>query len=270
MLDQPLSKNIATAEESKKVFVGDGSLEIRLLIESLVAPGRTKPKRKGRPKKTDWQPYVDAWKQRREAYESINKTPLFVTPTLLKREEEEMAEIAPLTAGPFSRRAVSLIIGDIAHRVLQNWDFTGDGRDFEGELRSHMDRWLPEESRQDRAVIQSELKEIFHHFFGSATYAELKKTRILGREVPLLMPWDGQIMEGVIDLIYERDGLLYLADYKTDRITEEELTQTAERYHQQAQIYSLAARQSLNRDVAAFKLIFLRLGEAVEITPEKK
>ena len=26
-------------------------------------------------------------------------------------------------------------------------------------------------------------------------------------------------MEGVIDLIYEKNGLLYLADYKTDRIT---------------------------------------------------
>ena len=32
------------------------------------------------------------------------------------------------------------------------------------------------------------------------------------------MPWNGQIMEGVIDLIYEKNGLLYLADYKTDRI----------------------------------------------------
>jgi len=270
MLDQPLSENIASAEESKKVFVGNGSLEIRLLSESLVAPGRSKSKPKGRRKKPHWQPYVDAWRQRRETYASITETPLFVTPTLFKRQEEELAETTQLAWGPLSRRAASLIVGDIAHRVLQNWDFTGDGRDYDDQLQSHLDHWLPEESRQDRAVIQSELKEIFHHFFGSATYAELKKTRILGREVPLLMPWDGQIMEGVIDLIYERDGLLYLADYKTDRITEEELTQTAERYHQQAQIYSLAARQSLNRDVAAFKLIFLRLGEAVEITPEKK
>ena len=59
------------------------------------------------------------------------------------------------------------------------------------------------------------------------------------------MPWNGQIMEGVIDLIYEHDGLLYLADYKTDRIAREELTQGAGRYRQQAQIYSRAARESL-------------------------
>jgi ATP-dependent helicase/nuclease subunit A len=79
------------------------------------------------------------------------------------------------------------------------------------------------------------------------------------------MPWDGQVMEGVIDLIYERQGLLYLADYKTDRIEHEELPQAARRYHQQVRVYSRAAHESLGRRVTAFKLIFLRLGEAVAV-----
>jgi ATP-dependent exoDNAse (exonuclease V) beta subunit len=82
------------------------------------------------------------------------------------------------------------------------------------------------------------------------------------------MPWDGQIMEGVIDLIYERDGLLYLADYKTDTIGREELSEGATLYHHQAHIYCAAVRQSLRREVARFKLIFLRLGEVIEIIPE--
>jgi ATP-dependent exoDNAse (exonuclease V) beta subunit len=72
-------------------------------------------------------------------------------------------------------------------------------------------------------------------------------------------------MEGVIDLIYERKGLLYLADYKTDRIEAKDLRLSAEPYRQQAEIYSEAARRSLKREVAAFKLIFLRLGDAVEV-----
>jgi ATP-dependent exoDNAse (exonuclease V) beta subunit len=90
--------------------------------------------------------------------------------------------------------------------------------------------------------------------------------------VPLLMPWNGQIMEGVIDLIYERNGLLYLADYKTDRIEAKDLRLGAERYRRQAEIYSEAARRSLKREVAAFKLIFLRLGETVEVDfhPDKE
>jgi hypothetical protein len=46
----------------------------------------------------------------------------------------------------------------------------------------------------------------------------------------------------------------------------------AERYRQQAEIYSEAARRSLKREVAAFKLIFLRLGETVEVdfNPDKE
>jgi ATP-dependent exoDNAse (exonuclease V) beta subunit len=84
----------------------------------------------------------------------------------------------------------------------------------------------------------------------------------------LLMPWEGQIMEGVIDLVYEHKGLLYLADYKTDRIAGEELAQATARYREQAQIYSQAARQSLQREVTAFKVIFLQLGEAVRVPLE--
>ena len=72
-------------------------------------------------------------------------------------------------------------------------------------------------------------------------------------------------MEGVIDVIYERDRLLYLADYKTDRISRNELSKGADRYRQQAEVYTRAAVQGLRREVAAFKVIFLRLGEAVDV-----
>jgi ATP-dependent helicase/nuclease subunit A len=131
-----------------------------------------------------------------------------------------------------------------------------------------LDQWLPRHLRTKRAQIHADLTEIFSVFFGSKIYSELVSSRILGREVPLLMPWDGQIMEGVIDLIYEHDGLLYLADYKTDRIARKDLTERAARYRQQAQIYSRAARQSLQREVAAFKVIFLGLGEAIRVPPD--
>ncbi|HVR16824.1 MAG TPA: PD-(D/E)XK nuclease family protein, partial [Candidatus Limnocylindrales bacterium] len=111
--------------------------------------------------------------------------------------------------------------------------------------------------------------DIFQAFFRSKVYAELTSARILGREVPLLMPWNGQIMEGVIDVIYEKNGLLYLADYKTDRITKHQLIEGAARYSRQAEIYSRAVKQSLGRELAAFKIIFLRLGEAVEFGADK-
>jgi ATP-dependent exoDNAse (exonuclease V) beta subunit len=158
-----------------------------------------------------------------------------------------------------------LLTGELAHRCLEEWNFSDDPAGFQAGLGPFLERWVKLESNENRERLRQELEEIFDLFFSSTAYRELSSARILGREVPLLIPWDGGIMEGVIDLLYEKEGLLYLADYKTDRITPEELPRTAESYHHQVRIYSEAARQSLHRDVAGFKLIFLRLGRAVEL-----
>jgi ATP-dependent helicase/nuclease subunit A len=269
MLDEPFQENLAAAEESRNVAIGNGSIELRLVEESLSAPGGTKRNRRKADANPNWQPYVEAWARRKNIYESAIKSPVFVTPTLLKRQEEEIAEAGRPKTRLLSTRTPAMLVGELAHRFLETWDFAQDGKEFSSRIGSFLDHWLPSELRPERESIQEDLAEIFGDFFGSKIYAELAGSQILGREVPLLMPWDGQIMEGVIDLIYEHDGLLYLADYKTDRIAREELTQGAKRYGRQAQVYSRAARQSLEREVAAFKVIFLRLGEAVRVSPDE-
>ncbi len=72
-------------------------------------------------------------------------------------------------------------------------------------------------------------------------------------------------MEGVIDVLYEKEGNLYLADYKTDHVQRKDLSSVMEHYYHQAEIYSEAVCRSLQRDVKGFKLIFLRLGEAIQV-----
>jgi len=269
ILDEALQDHITGAEQSTVVEIGPAKLEIQIVEASLTAPGRAKSQNPTE-KKRNWQPYVDTWARRRSAYEAAIKTPVFVTPTLLKQQEQEMAE----TANPMPRfsysRTPSMLVGELAHRFLEAWDFTQRVKDFDNCVGAFLDQWLPPEFRQQRAGVHADLAEVFRGFLSSKIYSELATSQILGREVPLLLPWDGQVMEGVIDLVYEHDGLLYLADYKTDRIAREDLTQGAERYRQQAHIYSRAARQSLQREVAAFKVIFLRLGEAVLVSPDAK
>lgn len=265
MLDETFQENIATATVSRNVVVGSGSVELRVVSESLGAPGRAKSNHRKIAKKPNWQPYVNAWARRRSTYESTIKKPVFVTPTSLKRQEEEMAEAGRQRTNLSYSRTPSMVVGELAHRFLEGWNFAQGVESFGDRMGPLLDQWLPQELRQERERIHADLAEIFGCFFGSRIYSELATSQILGREVPLLMPWDGQIMEGVIDLIYEHNDLLYLADYKTDRIAREELAQGAARYRQQAQVYSRAARQSLQREVAAFKVIFLRLGEAVPV-----
>ncbi|HEY2919310.1 MAG TPA: UvrD-helicase domain-containing protein [Candidatus Binatia bacterium] len=268
MLDDSLSEDIESVESTKTVRVGNGIVEIQAISQSLAAPGRGRSKFKSGKKNPSWRLFIETWTGRRDRYESFLNKPLFVTPTLLMRQEEESTEAIQHSPHARLQRSLALLVGDLAHRYLQQWNFDADTESDHTQLGDFVDRSLPDEMRRDRKKILCELEEIFGAFFRSKIYAELAGARILGREVPLLMPWDGQIMEGVIDVIYERDGLLYLADYKTDTIGREELSKGATLYHHQADIYCEAARQSLRREIARFKLIFLRLGEVVDIVPE--
>ena len=268
MLDEQLNGNIEAADSSKIVSLGNGRIDIEVISQGLTAPGKTAGK--SRPsQKRNWQPFLDAWAKRRARYDAALIQPPFLTPTWFKQRDEESTEPPPGVSHRLLERTPALRIGELAHVFLQSWDFTAGTNRFREHLKALAEHSLLEQTEQARGQIEAELEAIFHGFFRSPVYGELAGARILGREVPLLMPWNGQVMEGVIDVIYERSGLLYLADYKTDRIEKKNLSQAATRYRQQAEIYSQAVRQSLGREPAAFKIIFLRLGEAVEIAGEE-
>ena len=72
-------------------------------------------------------------------------------------------------------------------------------------------------------------------------------------------------MEGVIDLIYRLDGRTWIADYKTDQVTESEAPARASRYSQQAAIYREAAIRCLGLSQVSFQFLFLRAGVSVEV-----
>jgi len=163
----------------------------------------------------------------------------------------------------------ALLIGELAHRFLQRWDFSQAPQSFPERLLPFLDHSHDAHDDHDRMAVQRELEEIFHVFFNSSAYEELKSSHILGREIPLLIPWGEQIMEGVMDVLYEKDGELYVADYKTDRVQGRDLSQVVQPYRHQAQIYSEAVRRCVQRDVAGFKIFLLRLGEAIPIGVEK-
>jgi ATP-dependent helicase/nuclease subunit A len=265
MVGAALGTEIDGISESRVLFVGEGELDIQVVTENLAAPGRLESTAKHPGKKRNWRPYVDLWKRRRNAFEIASRSPVFLTPTLLKQREQELSEATEPSLPITGERTPAMLVGDLAHRFLQSWNFASNPGAFRAPLEALVARWLPREHQKQLTAIQNELDDIFVPFFASKAYADLATARILGREVPLLLPWDGNIMEGVIDVIFERNGLLYLADYKTDRTSRNELARHAQVYHQQAEIYTRAAQESLRRNVAAFKLIFLRLGEAFEV-----
>jgi ATP-dependent helicase/nuclease subunit A len=100
----------------------------------------------------------------------------------------------------------------------------------------------------------------------SDAYRTIQRATILGREIPYVIPWEeGQVMEGVIDVIYRLDERLWIADYKTDQIPADEAPARAQRYAHQARIYRAAVERCLSESVGGFHFIFLRPGITVEI-----
>jgi ATP-dependent helicase/nuclease subunit A len=270
MLEKSVEK-LPSLPTAGTLQVGRGTIEFQTVREAQEAPKRPRKisGKDDRVADTDWSGFAEQWRLRTERFVAAREKPFFVSPTSLKKREIELSELFEREP-KFAARSDALLIGTLAHAFLEERDFARGQENLEEDLIRYVDERPDQILGCSRAAVLDELREIFRVFFRSDVFAELSSANILGREVPFLIPWNDQIMEGVIDLIYEHNGLLYLADYKTDRVAKGDLTQGAERYRQQAEIYRQAARQSLRREVASFKVIFLRLGEAIEIVPNSK
>jgi ATP-dependent helicase/nuclease subunit A len=223
------------------------------------------PVLKGREGVQEMDDAVRRWEMRMQRYPERMQAPLILTPTrIMEGNHSPPASVAPLRALPSAGLppAGAVLIGQLAHRFLQTWEYVEPAAHLGAALLSFFEKEGTETS------VREELTGILGHFFHSPVYKELCAAHILGREVPLLMPWSpalrgatrAPLMEGVVDLIYEKEGLLYVADYKTDHSIG-----SIARYTQQARIYCEATERALQREVSGFNLIFLRMGEVVPI-----
>ena len=264
MLEQAAGADL-TAGISHTVACGDGEIEVEVVEEEPEphepgVPSAEAPRDDADGASCDWSSYESLWRGRRERYEARRQAPMFLSPSRLK----EAGEAAQARRPRGLQRDIALVLGQAAHRVLEHWDFqtSRPAEDLEGAIARHVSGLPPE---QQTAVVQ-ELKAMWATLIGSPLYEELRTARILGREIPFVLPWEGEtIMEGVIDVVYERGDRLYVADYKTDRVDDGDTARVMKEYGQQARIYTEAVRRSLDREVAAFRLLLLRLGRGVTV-----
>ncbi len=197
------------------------------------------------------------------------------------------------------------LIGMICHEVLRQWDFHGTSDELHKVIESTVKTILAKErlqventgemvdsmppaqactplewnekgmasgketpvtnGSQDATGIKGEVVKILSTFLNSGAYRELQGAEILGREMPILLTWNGQIMRGIIDVLYRTDKGVFVADYKTDQVKIEDVTAKAVKYQHQKEVYTEALRRCLNVSNPQFKLIFLRLGEGIAV-----
>ncbi|MBS0184266.1 MAG: UvrD-helicase domain-containing protein [Nitrospira sp.] len=205
---------------------------------------------------------VERWEIRTARWTEIREAPHHLTPTTLgKRAASIIRERTPIRQDA----AIGRLAGVTAHRLLERWDFSQDPSGLFVQVAMAVQATLGSDEQLHAAEVAESVHDLLATFSRSEAYARLRSSKILGREVPFIMPWeDRQVMEGVIDLIYWLDEELWIADYKTDAISADEAVLRAERYRMQSHVYKAAVKQSL-RIEPRFHCLFLRCGAMVEL-----
>lgn len=267
----------------KEANAGSMPIEHEAICVKIV-PGKTVPLQVNRSGQVQWQDFNDdvsamhaRWDERLRRKEESARCPPLLSPTLLKGKTYGM-EALPHSRGLHSEAA--LLIGTLAHRILERWDFADDPRRLIDMADTASSVHVNQSNINDIAVIIKDMLEVFAQ---SDIYRVLRKATIVGREIPFAIPWvpspsqdsalstqhsavhRHSVMEGIIDLVYRLNGDIWIADYKTDHITQEEMAERAEEYRLQAQIYTEAVSRCVGGKPKGFQFIFLRTGTVVPV-----
>lgn len=247
--------------DEPSVPVGDGGITRVFVPAATAAPARAR--RTAAPVLVPpREPLVSRHRQRRERWERLRTQPRRLTPSLLRGTEPP---VTPGAAGRRDEAGDAALIGICAHALLEEWDFSRTKAPTSEDL-ADLCRLVAPSAPGPVSTIGPVLASIMESFMASALYRRIQGAAILGREVPFVIPWDGErVMEGVIDLIYRLDGRIWIADYKTDHVPEAEAAARAGRYAEQARIYRAAAVRCLGLESVSFQFLFLRPGVSVEL-----
>jgi len=214
-------------------------------------------------------------RERETAWHQASQDVAFITPSLL--HAFQAIQSAHTRRG--GSKLFSQHLGTLVHQLLEQWDFRLNSKNFLEPLREFCGKELCGDlDGEEKNAIVLDIERLMETFIQSPPYRELQQATVIGREVPFVMPWSHEaqgglagrpsgscVMEGVMDIVYEVAGDIWVGDYKTDRVTTYNVIDYAEAYRHQAQVYAIAASKSLGLDIKGCKIIFLRIGGVVTI-----
>lgn len=166
-------------------------------------------------------------------------------------------------------------IGTLMHTVMQHLPFKKE-RISEVELHQYIDGLI------DKHIIEADAKKDIRMdeimtFINSELYSIIAEAEQVYRELPFVVNQalvdqlpqgdeDVSIIQGMIDLIFVKDGVHYFVDYKTDAfnrrrgMTDEEIgTQLKNKYKIQMKYYQNTLQTILNKEVKGY-LYFFKFG----------
>jgi ATP-dependent helicase/nuclease subunit A len=154
----------------------------------------------------------------------------------------------------------------------------GGGRDF-GSLVHRILEWIPLDEPDRAGPMAAALAPSFGLDAEAAKRAETAARRALAlpvmqraraaprlwRELPVWLPQGTDLIEGVVDLVFEEDGALVVVDYKTDHIAPGQKLAQAAHHAPQLQLYGRALAVATGVPVRDRLVLFTTLGETVAV-----
>ena len=182
------------------------------------------------------------WERRLEEFKALDGKPAFSQPSAHDGEWE-----GPSAAEEAVPRERARVVGTVCHKVLELWDY-GKG----GDLPAMVDAACALLG----ADVRDEAAGILAAFVKSPAAEFLAGVEILGREVPYVRRLaDGTVERGAMDLLYKKDGRVWVADYKTGSLSGAE-----KKWGAQGRAYCAAVGEG-----AGFAVVGLKEGRVVEI-----
>ncbi len=143
------------------------------------------------------------------------------------------APVEPGAPGAQSRDRL-LLFGQAFHRIMELADLSG-ARPPGGLAESV----AAELGIEDAA---GELERVASAALQSDIIRRAARAARCFREAPFAVPWEGNFIEGRIDLLFEENGRWTLVDYKTDDVAARDLDGRIAAYRPQAAAYALALK----------------------------
>ena len=188
-----------------------------------------------------------------------------------------------------NKKPTATEIGTAAHAFLQFCDYESviaNGIDFEIE-RLKNERFITERTAE---IINKKQKKQLEGFFKSDLFSSAKNASEIWREFKFGMFRDAKdfteneetrnlvkdrriFVQGSIDLVIkDADGSIILCDYKTDRVTSEELADRTllinnikERHGNQLSQYSYAIEKVFGQPPKSIYIYLLAIGDSIEV-----
>jgi len=183
-------------------------------------------------------------------------------------EEEDEAprrvwQIVPQTEQTW---APAWLIGSLVHEALSLWRFPGTG--FEEWVAARaQEHGIADQKQLDDA--QKKTEKLLQRFQKSALYREIDESSRRLHEVPFNHLTEGHAKFGLIDLLYNRDGIWHIVDFKSENIHDAaklDKLEDEKGYKKQIQAYGRAVEELLGT-TPQLKLCYLDCADNIKVRP---